>query len=386
VITWRLRPVAGYVREHPIRTGIILVGGVILGLASFLITQVWLTFDAVATESFDPARASLALGQRSEAEVAAAIRQFQDQQSRLGDEPIRTDLIPPDLESELLALRAAAARPRPYVNTSAIGVALPDDMFEAYLGVGSDASGSRADTIVLALAPNDGAAPILVSIPRDLYVQNPCTHGWSRINTGLGGCQGFASGTELIALMVEGYTGIPVDHVARVNFDGFASLVNALGGTSICTDYPARDPRSGLDLPGGCIWADGYTTLAWARSRHTESLIDGEWKIVAGSDFDRQRRQQDILFQLARSLANFDSLGSLGSRLEAVAGAVRLDAGWSFGDAVATAWRYRGIGREGVNRISVRVADLRTSAGELVLAPVVNFNELLASVYAAAAR
>jgi anionic cell wall polymer biosynthesis LytR-Cps2A-Psr (LCP) family protein len=107
---------------------------------------------------------------------------------------------------------------------------------------------------------------------------------------------------------------------------------------------------------------------------------------VAGSDFDRQRRQQDILFQLARNLANFDSLGSLGSRLEAVGGAVRLDAGWSFGDAVATAWRYRGIGQDGVNRLSVRVADLRTSAGELVLAPVVNFNELLASVYAAAAR
>ncbi|HEY3428283.1 MAG TPA: hypothetical protein VGK83_06405, partial [Acidimicrobiia bacterium] len=69
---------AGYVREHPIRTGIILVGGVILGLVSFLLTQVWLTFDAVATESFDPARASLALGQRSEADVAAAIRQLQD--------------------------------------------------------------------------------------------------------------------------------------------------------------------------------------------------------------------------------------------------------------------------------------------------------------------
>jgi anionic cell wall polymer biosynthesis LytR-Cps2A-Psr (LCP) family protein len=174
--------------------------------------------------------------------------------------------------------------------------------------------------------------------------------------------------------------------VARVNFDGFAALVNALGGTSICTDYPARDPRSGLDLPGGCVWADGYTTLAWVRSRSTESLIDGQWKVIAGSDFDRQSRQQDTLFQLARSLANFDSVGSLGSRLEAVASVVRVDSGWTFGDAIATAWRYRGIGKDGVNRLSVRVGDLRTSAGELVLAPVVNFNDLLSSVYPAAAR
>ncbi len=355
----------------------------ILGLASFLVTQVWLTFDAVATESFDPAGAALALGQRSEADVAAAVVELQKSEARLRQS--RPDLIPPDLFEELAALRSNARR-RVYSNSSAIGHALPDEMFDAYLGVGSDASGSRADTIILALAPTDGAAPILVSIPRDLYVKNPCTNGWSRINSGLGGCQGIASGTELIALMVEGFTGIPVDHVARVSFDGFASLVNALGGTSICTDYPARDPRSGLDLPGGCIWADGYTTLAWARSRHTESLIEGEWKVVAGSDFDRQHRQQDILFQLARSLANFDSLGSLGTRLEAVAGAVKVDSGWSFGDAVATAWRYRGIGQDGVNRISVRVGDLRTSAGELVLAPVVNFNDLLASVYSAAAR
>lgn len=374
----------GYARAHPVRSGIIAVGGLILGLVAFLVTQVWFTFDAVATESFDPGQASLALQSRSEAEVAAAIIEAQNREARLRE--VRRDLIPPDLETELLALRSAALRRPPYTNRAAIGIALPDEMFDAYLGVGSDASGSRADTIVLALAPTDGAAPILISIPRDLYVRNPCTNGWSRINAGLGGCEGFASGTELIALMVAGYTGIPVDHVARVNFDGFAALVNALGGTSICTDYPARDPRSGLELPGGCVWADGYTTLAWARSRHTESLIDGQWKVVAGSDFDRQRRQQDILFQLARNLANFDSLGSLGSRLEAVAGAVRVDSGWSFGDAVATAWRYRGIGKDGVNRIAVKVSDLRTSAGELVLAPAVNFNDLLASVYAAAAR
>ena len=195
-----------------------------------------------------------------------------------------------------------------------------------------------------------------------------------------------ASGTELIALMVEGFTGIPVDHVARLSFDGFASVVDAMGGTQICTDYPARDANAGLDVPGGCIWADGYTTLAWARSRHTEELIDGEWQVVAGSDFDRMRRQRDILFQLARGLANFDSLGSLGSRLDAVAGAVRMDSGWTFGDAIATAWRYRGITRDGVNQISIKVKDFRSGAGELVLAPTVNFNEILAAVYPAAAR
>jgi LCP family protein required for cell wall assembly len=191
---------------------------------------------------------------------------------------------------------------------------------------------------------------------------------------------------ELIALMVEGYTGIKIDHVARMSFDGFAAVVNSLGGVTICTDYPARDPRSGLDLPGGCVNADGYATLAWVRSRHTEQLVDGTWRVVAGSDFDRQSRQQDVLFQLAGKLASFGSLGSLDSAMAAVAGAVKVDSGWTAGDLIATAWRYRGISREGVNRVSVVVSDLRTSGGAQVLAPTRSFNELLSGVYPPAAR
>ena len=69
----------GYARAHPIRSGIIAFGGLILGLLAFLVTQVWFTFDAVATESFDPGQASLALESRSEAEVAAAITEAQAQ-------------------------------------------------------------------------------------------------------------------------------------------------------------------------------------------------------------------------------------------------------------------------------------------------------------------
>lgn len=376
---------AAYVKAHPIRAGVILVGGVILGTVAFLVSQVWLTFEASAVESFDPQAASIAMLERSDAQVAAAINELSAAELALLDRAAQSDLAAMQFEDDLAAA-LAATRTRRYANPAATGLPLPDEMFDAYLGVGSDASGTRADTIILALAPTDGAAPLLVSLPRDLYVQNPCTRGWSRLNAGLGGCSGVASGTELIALMVEGFTGIPVDHVARLSFDGFASVVNAMGGTQICTEYPARDANAGLDLPGGCIWADGYTTLAWARSRTTEELIDGEWVVVAGSDFDRMRRQQDILFQLARNMASLDSLGSFSSRLEAVAGAVRVDSGWSFGEALGTAWRYRGVTRDGVIRISIRVEDFRSGAGELVLAPTTNFNELLSSVYPPAAR
>ncbi|MGQ0849388.1 MAG: LCP family protein [Actinomycetota bacterium] len=374
-----------YAQRHPMRVAIIIVAGVIAGTAGFLVSRVLGTFNAVAIEDFDPGSAAQAMGNRTQGDVQGLIdRRLTQLERQALDAAASSDLATLALQEELQQ-QLSELHPKTYNNPAAIGLALPDDMFNAYLGVGSDESGVRADTILLALAPTDGAAPILVSIPRDLLVQNPCTRGWSRINSGLGGCEGFASGTELIALMVEGYTGVPVDHVVRLSFDGFASVVTALGGTTVCTDYPARDPRSGLALPGGCVNADGYATLAWVRSRHTEQLIDGDWKVVSGSDFDRQTRQQDILFQLAGRMTSFGSLGSLSSTLSAVAGAVRVDSGWSFGDAVATAWQYRGITRDGVNRISIRVKDIRTSGGALVLAPTVNFNELLANVYPPAA-
>lgn len=370
-----------YVQRHPIRVGVMVVAGIILGVVAFLASRFWFTFEAVATEDFNPQAAAEALDNRTPEEVAA----LTESQRQLLDAAAQRELATLELEEEM-AQRLAEMQATEYRNPAAVSPPLPDDMFEAYLGVGSDASGVLADAILLALAPTDGSAPILVSIPRDLYVRNPCHEGWSRINAGLGGCEGFASGTELIALMVQGYTGIEVDHVARVTFDGFASVVNSLGGVSVCTDNPARDPRSGLDLPGGCVVADGYTTLAWVRSRHTEQLIDGTWQVVAGSDFNRQSRQQDVLFQLAGKLASFGSLGSLDSALAAVAGAVRVDSGWSFADVVATAWRYRGVTRDSVNRISVSVRDFVTSGGAYVLSPTRSFNELLAEVYPPAAR
>lgn len=372
--------VVGFLQRHPIRLTVIVVAGIILGAVVFLVSRILSTLGTVATEEFDPIAAAEAMAVRTQQQV----EELTAEQRLLLDAAAASDLATFELEEELNQ-RIAELNSGPYVNPAAVSPVLPDEMFEAYLGVGSDASGVLADAILLALAPADGSAPILVSIPRDLYLQNPCTRGWSRVNAALGGCKDFASGTELIALMVAGYTGIEVDHVARFTFDGFASVVNALGGVTICTDFPARDPRSGLDLPGGCVSADGYTTLAWVRSRHTEQLIDAEWKVVAGSDFDRQSRQQDVLFQLAGKVASFGTLASLDGTLQAVAGAVRLDSGWSFADVVGTAWRYRGITRDGVNRVSIAVRDIRTSGGALVLAPTTRFNDLLSRVYGPAA-
>ncbi len=263
---------------------------------------------------------------------------------------------------------------------------LPDSMFDAYLLIGSDQSGFLADVVLLVLFPSDGAAPMMVSIPRDLYLINPCTESYNRANAMLGGCRGFAGGTTLMALAVERFTGIAIDHFALVNFSGFEQVIDAVGGVELCFNSPTRDLQSELMVEAGCIQADGETTLAWVRSRRTEELQGEEWVLVAGSDFARQRRQQDLMFKLAAQLRNFGDFASFASVAESVASAVRLDSGLSLGDAALLAWRNRNLTPGAVNRLSIPVQDYRTPGGAAVLIPGRTFNEVLAAAYPPAAR
>jgi LCP family protein required for cell wall assembly len=171
-----------------------------------------------------------------------------------------------------------------------------------FLLIGSDRrpGGSfRTDTMVIAiLRPNDGQVS-LISIPRDLWVSIP---GWEnqRINTAYqhgisvgypGGGPGLLKDTILYNL------GIRIDHTALVEFDGFRQIVDTLGGVDVpvsCayTDWrlidPSYDPENennwALYTTGpGLVHMDGDLALWYARSRQKSN------------DFDRGRRQQEVL-------------------------------------------------------------------------------------------
>ena len=363
-----------YAVFHPWRTLTVLVVGTLLGLSGFYAYQVSTAFGAVAVEEFDPGIAREAI----EAAPAPTPESPQPSVSDLADEPVY------DLAAELALIQdqMSGRLDADSFNAAAFGAPIPDEVFDAYLLVGTDASGFLADTIVLALQPTDESPPIMVSLPRDLFVWNLCKETFTRLNTGLGGCSDAATGSELLAIMVEDYTGIPVDHLARVNFDGFSQIVNSMGGVSVCIDRPRRDLKSHLLISStGCQRVDGEVALAWVRSRHPEELVDGEWRPIGGSDFGRQERQQDVLFQLAGRAARFSSPGALMNRLAAVSRSVRLDSSWSFNEAIGAAWRYRGIQKSEVERFTVDVSNYRTSNGAAVLLPVTPFRDQLTEVY-----
>ena len=364
-------PLIKYFVFHPWRTVLVFVLGGLLGTVAFYAYTLSTALEAVATEDFDPGEA------RGQMEATPA-------STTLVDIDIEIDEPGFGLDDELAAIEATLGQkvdPRD-IHPTVFGEPIPDSEFEAYLLVGTDASGFLADTIILALQPEGGGTPIMVSLPRDLYVWNMCKQRFTRLNTGLGGCPGTASGFELLAIMVEDYTGIPVDHLARINFDGFARMVDAMGGITVCVDAPSRDAKSHLNIEEpGCQVVGGETALAWVRSRHMEQLVDGQWVAVGGSDFGRQRRQQDVLFQLAGRAAGFSSPASLVDRLSVVATYVRLDSSWSFGQAVSAGYRYRGISKSSVKRFSISVRNYRSPQGAAVLLPTVTFTEQLSEVY-----
>ncbi|MEX2279161.1 MAG: LCP family protein [Acidimicrobiia bacterium] len=375
-----------WISAHPLKSFLTVVLGIGLGLSLF----VYDGFNAFASDpALDTETTERILEGRSDDEVEDGLRaylaaQAEALQSRtLADEERRA--LAAELEAELRELEEEAAAPLEI--PQAVSPSLPDGMFESILLIGTDASGFLADTIINVLLPSDGSTPLMVSIPRDLYLNDACTERYQRINRSMGGCSGLAGGADLLALNVETFTGIKVDHYARVSFSGFATVVDRLGGTRLCVgDYPIRDMRAGLNLEAGCQLADGNQTLAWVRSRSPEVYREGEWVRAPGSDFDRQRKQQQVLLQLADVLSSYDSVGALTGALQNLASVVRMDSGFGAAEAASLGFRYRGLGPSDVIRLSIPVQNYRTGAGAQVLIPSQTFNQTLAARYPAAAR
>jgi LCP family protein required for cell wall assembly len=155
-----------------------------------------------------------------------------------------------------------------------------DESRRRELGTGQ-AAGRRADTMMLLHIPRGTGKPTLVSLPRDSYVPIP-GRGRNKLNAAYA-----FGGPQLLARTVEQVTGIRMDRYMEVGFDGFASVVDAVGGVRICPKTAMRDPMAGLDVKAGCQEAGSRKALAYVRARHS-----------GRGDLDRVERQQEFLGSL----------------------------------------------------------------------------------------
>ncbi|MCB2222790.1 MAG: LCP family protein [Actinobacteria bacterium] len=259
--------------------------------------------------------------------------------------------------------------------------AVADSVHQAILIIGSDRTiggTRRADVIMLALLPADGSNPMLVSLPRDLYLDDPCDGGRERINAALNGC-GSVSGPNLLTVVVEDFTGIPVDHFVLFDYDGFARVIDIAGGIDVCVDHYTYDTNTtpDLELDAGCSTLDGKMALAWVRSRKTRQIVDGVDQVAPGaSDSGRNARQRDVVLQMVRKLSGFNSPSEIVSLANAAPGAFILDSGFSLSNAVGIAWDLRGKASS-IRSPRIAVEQYTTEGGAWVLVPTESFADAI---------
>src|SRR5580658_6329304 len=112
------------------------------------------------------------------------------------------------------------------------------------LHVGFDFGTTNSDSLLL-LHMGTGR-PVLISIPRDSYVPIP-GYGDNKINAALG-----FGGPSLLIKTVENVTGLHINHYMGIGFGGLVSVVNNIGGVTICLPKALHDEDSGANLKAGC--------------------------------------------------------------------------------------------------------------------------------------
>lgn len=173
-------------------------------------------------------------------------------------------------------------------------------------------SGSRADTIMLMHIPADGKGVYLVSIMRDTWVNIP-GYGPAKINAALN-----YGGISLQVATVENLVGVKIDHVAEMEFEGFKSLVNSVGGVDV--QVPFDFDINAWSFHQGIQHLDGGAALAFVRARY--QFADG--------DYQRVRNQRAFLrglYSTMKAKGALNNVASFQSAVESVAGYVRVDQG-----------------------------------------------------------
>ncbi len=203
---------------------------------------------------------------------------------------------------------AEAAPPPTWRGTDRLNVLL--------LGIDTRGPGSttaNTDTmIVLSLDPLNRTASML-SLPRDILIDRPGVLV-DKINAALA-----FGGPELSRRVVADLLGVPIHAYAIVDFAAFERIVDAVGGVVVDVKRPLRDeffptPDFGVErveiLPGPQLMK-GEVALTYARSRHDSS------------DYNRAKRQQDILLALRSRLAEGELLRRLPGIMDSAGNLVR---------------------------------------------------------------
>lgn len=159
--------------------------------------------------------------------------------------------------------------------------------------------GLLTDTMQILSVDRVSGKASVVSIPRDLYINIDGISG--KLNSAYE--QGLVKGNGLktTANIVSKISGVRIDKVLLFDFEAFKQVVDAVGGVDVYLAQPFKESTQWgyvFELPAGENHLNGEQALYYARSRYSSS------------DFDRARRQQQLIQAFKSKVLSLNILGS----------------------------------------------------------------------------
>ena len=228
------------------------------------------------------------------------------------------------------------------------------------VGVTPDGTNSDADVVMIAHVAPDRKSATVVSVPRDSWVDVP-DHDRGRMSGAYA-----VGGPALLIRTVEHLTDLRIDHFAVIDFAGFRSMVDNVGGI----DVDVTSPVAGLGP--GVNHMNGAQALVYVRDR--TGLATG----------DRARRQQNALRAFLVKAVSSDTLSDpvrLYDFLDATSHSMGVDETLSNGGLRALALKLSDIHPADVLFLRAPVAGIRQdSSGVVVQLDAARASELWAAV------
>ncbi|MGJ7905817.1 LCP family protein [Actinopolyspora sp. H202] len=244
------------------------------------------------------------------------------------------------------------------------------------IGTAEGVPGARSDTTMIAHIPADRSRVVIVSIPRDLEIdiQADTCKKWDsatgkyseetvaarqnvKFNTAFG-----EGGPACVTKQVQQLSGLEINSFLGINFQGFKSMVDAVGGVQICTNKPMIDRELGPILEtAGTHKLGPQQALRYVRARKLTN--------DPTADYGRMERQQLFLSALLRKTTSANVLLNPG-KLTNLANAIIAN---TFGDNVdsdkliSLGKSLDGLDPEKVTFVTIPTTGTRNSRGNEVL-------------------
>ncbi len=198
----------------------------------------------------------------------------------------------------------------------------------------------RSDTIIVLHVTADREQAYLVSVPRDTWTQIDGV-GMSKINAAFA-----AGGPSLYVKTLEDFSGLRMDHLAIIDWEGFRDLTKAIGGVPVTIPKDVYDPSQRVQWKKGKQELEGQLALQYVRMRH--GLEEG--------DFDRIKRQQNFLRAFMKKMLSTGTTSNpikLTNSVEAVVKYLTVDDEFTNGAMRDLAFSLRALEEKDVTFITV---------------------------------